>query len=138
MTVFISHTSKDKKIAVALAKQLNERGINVIFDKNFLPGSNIESQAKSLLNKSDAIIAILSEYSFSSEWVRKEIDVALFNEKFKNRFFPVFITKNSKDLKKLPWILQKIQHLRVVPDQPPNLISKKIAQEFELFIKQRK
>ena len=134
MKVFISHTAKDKKIADALAYELQKREINTHFDVLFLPGSSIEKQTSSFLRESDAIIAILSKHSFSSKWVRKEIDEALFNEKFKNKFFPVLLSKNSDDLSRLPWVLQKINHLRLSPDESPGVLGKKIAQEFLLFV----
>lgn len=134
MKVFISHTAKDRKVADALAYELKKREISTFFDVQFLPGSSIEKQATSSLKESDAIIAILSQHSFSSEWVRKEIDEALFNEKFKNKFFPVLLSKDKENLSRLPWVLQKINHLRLSPDEKPEILAKKIAQKFQLFI----
>lgn len=134
MKVFISHTAKDRKVADALAYELKKRKISTFFDVQFLPGSSLEKQATSSLKESDAIIAILSQHSFSSEWVRKEIDEALFNEKFKNKFFPVLLSKDNEDLSRLPWVLQKINHLRLSPDEKPEILGKKIAQKFQQFI----
>lgn len=134
MKVFISHTAKDRKVADALAYEFKKREISTFFDVQFILGSSLEKQATSSLKESDAIIAILSQHSFSSEWVRKEIDEALFNEKFKNKFFPVLLSKDKEDLSRLPWVLQKINHLRLSPDEKPEILGKKIAQKFQQFI----
>lgn len=138
MKVFISHTARDEKIAKALAKALKEKGFLVFFGEDFSPGSKISAEINSELKNSDAIVAILSEYSFSSEWVRKEIDEALFNEKFKDRFFPVLLSNSSEDLSRLPWVLKKISHFRISPDGTTEAIGKKIAVEFGKFISRGK
>ncbi len=129
MKVYISYTSSDKPIADALAFELKKRGIGTHLDSQILPGASIKKQTSTLIQDSDAIIAILSKHSFSSEWVRKEIDEALFNEKFKNKFFPVLLSNNKNDLARLPWVLQKIYHLRLSPDHSPEVLGKRITNE---------
>ncbi len=135
MKVFISHTSRDGEIARALAKSLKEKSIHTFIGDDIAPGLQISREISSSISSADAIIAILSKHSFSSEWVRKELDEALFNEKFKGKFFPVLLSSSTEDLTRLPWILQKINHLRLSPEEPPEVLGKKIAREFLKFIR---
>ena len=135
MKVFISYISRDKEIARELSIELKKNNISTFIDESLEPGVRISRQISSLLESSDAIIAILSKYSFSSEWVRKELDEALFNEKFKDKFFPVLLSNSSDDLSRLPWVLQKINHLRLSPDEPKDILGKKITKEFLRFLK---
>jgi len=135
MKVFISYTSRDGEIARALAKSLKEKSVHTSAHDDMAPGSQISREISSSISSSDAIVAILSKHSFSSEWVRKELDEALFNEKFKDKFFPVLISSDTEDLSRLPWVLQKIHHLRLSPDESPEVLGKKIAREFLKFIR---
>lgn len=134
MKVFISHTLKDGEIAIALSKALKEKNVHTFSGDDIAPGSQISREISSLISSADAIIAILSKHSFSSEWVRKELDEALFNEKFKDGFFPVLLSSSFEDLSRLPWVLQKINHLRLSRDEAPEVLGKKIASEFLKFI----
>lgn len=134
MKVFISHTSSDKEIARALSKALKEKNVYTFYGEDISPGSRIDREISSSLKMCDAVVAILSKHSFSSEWIRKELDEVLFNEKFKDKFFPVLLSNSSEDLTKLPWVLQKINHLKLSPDAPSEVIGKKIAIEFLKFI----
>ena len=134
MKVFISYTMRDKEIARELSIELKNNNIHSFFDEELAIGLQFEKQFSSSLKSSDAIIAILSKHSFSSEWVRKEIDEALFNEKFKDKFFPVLLSNSSEDLSRLPWVLQKINHLMLSPDETPNILGKMIAKEFIKFM----
>ena len=134
MKVFISHTSRDKDIARELSIELKKNNIYTFIDESLVPGSQIKRNISASLESADAIIAILSKHSFSSEWVRKEIDEALFNEKFKDKFFPVLLSNSSEDLSRLPWVLQKIHHLMLSPDEPKDILGKKITKEFLRFL----
>jgi len=131
MNVFISHTTGDKDIAIAVATELQKHGVSVWSDERSLsPGQDWAATTKSVMESSDAIIAILSKHSFSSSWVRSELEQALFNEKFKGKFLPVMIGGESEDLSRLPWVLSKINHLRLSAKESRSALSKKIVREF--------
>jgi len=137
MKIFISHTARDKDIARVLSEELMVKNVHAFFGGNLNPRSSFDREISSSLETSDAIIAILNKHSFSSEWVRKELDEALFNERFKDKFFPVLLSDSPEDLSKLPWVLQKINHLRLSPEGSPEVIGEKIAKEFLKFIGRR-
>ncbi len=138
MKVFISHTSRDRETAKAVSKALKEKNVLTFFGDDIISGSQISREISSSISSADAIVAILSKHSFSSVWVRKELNEALFNEKFKDKFFPVLLSSSVEDLSRLPWVLQKINHLSLSPDEEPEVLGKKIAREFLKFIKRGK
>ena len=128
--VFVSHTEGDKEIALAVSNELRKNNINVWNDGLITPGSDWANVVDSAIDSSDVIIAILSKHSYSSSLVRSELEHALFNEKYRDRFFPVLIANDQSDLSRLPWVLSKIAHLRLSPDEPKYLLGKKIVKKF--------
>ena len=129
--VYISHTSGDKKIAIAVANELQKRGIDVWSDeKSLLLGKDLAAATKRAMESSDAIIAILNKHSYSSSRVRGELEQALFNEKYKDKFLPVLIGKDKEKFPRLPWVLSKLYHLHLSPDSPTSISSKKIVSAF--------
>lgn len=114
-----------------MAEELRKHGIAVWSDEKSLSvGQDWATATKSAMESSDAIIAILSKHSYSSSWVRSELEQALFNEKFKGKFLPVLIGKEKEDLSRLPWVLTKLNHLRLSPEGPPSVLGKKIVSAF--------
>lgn len=114
-----------------MTEELQKHGIEVWSDERSLsPGENWAVSTKNALASSDAIIAILNKHSYSSSWVRKEIEQALFNEKFKGKFLPVLIGSEREDFSRLPWVLSKIHHLRLSSKEPRSTLGKKIASEY--------
>lgn len=134
MQVFISHTRGDREIALAVTKELQERNINVWSDTHLPVGSDWREELEKALNLSDAIIAILNKNSYSSSSVRTELEHALFNDKFKGKFLPVLISKDQDDLLRLPWVLSKIFHLRLSPDESPSRLGSKIVNAFMNYL----
>ncbi len=134
--VFVSHSRNDNEIAFAVENELRKYNINVWNDSLITPGSEWASLVNNALDSSDTIIAILNKHSYSSPWVRLELEHALFNEKYKGRFFPVLISNNQSDLTRLPWILSKIEHLLLSPDEPQNILGEKIVKEFLEYLNQ--
>lgn len=133
--VYISHTSGDKAIAQAVATELRKNDIDVWSDEKSLSlGDAWAEVVTSALDSSDAIIAILSKHSYSSSWVRSELENALFNEKFKGKFLPVLIGKDKAELSRLPWVLSKISHLQLSPNDSPAVLAKKIVHEFLQYL----
>lgn len=137
MIVYLSHTRSDSQIARALASELTKRNIATSSADELESGDVIASRTSDLLRSSDAIVAILSKHSYSSQWVRKELDEALFNEKFKDRFLPVLLSDDPGGLSRLPWVLQRIKHLKLSPDRSPSSLAKSIAREVEKLLDRR-
>lgn len=110
---------------------MQKHGISVWSDeKSLSPGQDWAAAIMSAIESSDAIIAILTKHSYSSSWVRSELEQALFNEKFKGKFLPIMIGGESEDFSRLPWVLSKLKHLRLSPRESRSILSKKIVKAF--------
>ena len=133
--VYISHTSGDQAIAQAVESELRRNGFDVRNDeKNVSAGQDWAKVVTSALDSTDAIIAILSKYSYSSSWVRSELENALFNEKFKGKFLPVLISDDKAELSRLPWVLSKIHHLQLSPSESPAVLAEIIVRDFLQYL----
>lgn len=112
--IFLSHTRNDKSLANALTKELKHRGYKVWNDKDIMPGMNWEDEIKIALKESDFMIALLTQHSYSSSYVRQELEHVFFDDQYKGRFLPVLIGSSSEDdFARLPWVLTKLQFLRL-------------------------
>jgi hypothetical protein len=81
INVFLSHSSKDRAFARKLADELITNGINVWIDEAELRvGDSLIDKIGNAINKADFIAVILSPNSVSSNWVQKELALALSKE----------------------------------------------------------
>lgn len=103
---FISYSRKDgTEIAVRLEKailSINSRN-EVFFDKSSIPaGEYWERSIRNSIKECDYFLLIISEASHSSEWVRKEVEIARISEsetglkklfiiKYNNTLLPDFV-----------------------------------------------
>jgi len=92
MDVFLSYADADQKLAADLASYLTRAGF-VVRDplKESLPGDNIGSQIETALEKSDAMVVLLSPDASRSQYVNSEIQYALGSPQYKNRLIPVVV-----------------------------------------------
>jgi TIR domain len=112
--VYLSHTRKEQDLANEIAGVLSSRGIKVWDDQQVTAGADWANEIADALKKSDSMIVLLRPYSYSSSWVRSELDHALFDERYKNRLLPVLIEEAEEEaFARLPWILTTIQSLRL-------------------------
>ncbi len=131
INVFISYARNDNLIAEAVTKILVEKGIKILNDESILSGADWRKEIQNALEKSDFIISLLSSKSFSSNFVRNELDHALFNDRYKNKFLPVLIGDGSQnEFNRLPWLLKKLNHLYVSNTKPPKSIADEISTAF--------
>lgn len=81
LNVFISHNYKDKPMARKIAKELNRYGIKVWIDEAEIKlGDSLIEKIREGLDRMDFLIALISENSVQSEWVKRELDIAMNNE----------------------------------------------------------
>jgi hypothetical protein len=79
--VFLSHSHSDKTFAYRLAAKLRRHGHIVWIDEaEILVGDSLVEKIREGLDKVDYILAILSKASVQSEWVKKELDIAINRE----------------------------------------------------------
>jgi hypothetical protein len=129
--VFISYARNDTELAYYLAEELSKRGFKVWYDIEIKVGEEWASQIESALKESDSMIAILNQNSYSSSYVRNELEYALFNEDYKNRLLPVFIgSADEANFARLPWVLNKLEYLRLPDSDSLESLANEIIEQF--------
>jgi len=103
MSVFISHALEDQEWARELMSRLSESGIEV-WDpaSQVFPGDNWALKIGQALEKSNAMVVLLSPAAAKSEPVQRDVQYALGSKRFKNRLIPVMIKSTTR----FPWILK--------------------------------
>jgi hypothetical protein len=137
--IYISHVKMDQQIislADMLAEELRLRGFDVWTEKPLDPDIKWSDQIEKGLIESDAMIALLTPHSFSSAYVRNELEYAFSEKRFKNRLLPVLIgTASDEAFSRLPWVLTKLQFLRISEKKPQEEIAKTIVDSFQELLK---
>lgn len=112
MYVFISHSSEDIDLARDFAGLLGKQGIRAwVSEDEVFPGDNYPLKVGEALEKSNAMIVLLSPASADSPWVRSEITYALVNRRYRNRLWAVVARRT-----KVPWILRQSENVHVYED----------------------
>jgi hypothetical protein len=110
MKVFLSYAPSDRKVAKELAAHLEKAGHNVWFaDDALFPGQNIALETGKALDRSEAMVVLLSPEALKSGSVQQEIGFALGAPQFRGRLIPVMV-KPTDDI---PWILKKFPSVRL-------------------------
>lgn len=113
MNVFLSYSQRDKKWASALGSGLRASGFEVRDPENdILPGENWHLQLGKALERSEAMVVLLSPDSVASKSVLSEIEYALSSSRFRGRLIPVLVRPTAD----VPWILQKQHFIRASKD----------------------
>lgn len=108
-SIFLSHSSKDKFFARELAERLEAYGVKVWLDEAELNiGDSLTEKIGAAIEEADFLGVVLSENSVNSEWVQRELQVAMQKELRERRVVV------------LPLLLEKV-------DIPPFLRDKKYA-----------
>jgi hypothetical protein len=105
--VFISHSNKDKKFVLKLAKDLIENGVKVWLDEwNLGLGDSIAESINKAIEESRFIFLIMSPDYFASAWTTQEWNMAMHSEMAENsiRTIPIYY-RNCE----IPPILQSKQ-----------------------------
>jgi hypothetical protein len=102
--VFISHSRHDRKAAERVAKVIRDEGYDAWWDEEIRPGSNWAEGIAEALNRSQAIVMLISPDFIKSDWAQKEIEYALSGEKFNRRVIPVLLKPTAQ----FPWILDRL------------------------------
>lgn len=93
-SAFISHSSKDRGFVEQLARDLRGNGVQPWYDQwEMLPGDSLTQKIASAIWKNEYFVVVLSPHSTNSEWVQKELGVALTREfrERKIRVIPVLL-----------------------------------------------
>ena len=133
--IVLSYIQRDRELAFAVADVLKEQGFLVWDERDLPPGEPWESGILKALKQSDSMIALLSPYAWSSAWVRSQLEHAFFDERYKNRLFPVLIGESMDEFVRLPWVLSKMEFIRLNDSEPTRSHAKRIANSFVEMLK---
>ncbi len=98
-TVFLSHNQKDKEFVRRLANDLKLAGAKVWIDEAEIKvGDSLIEKIRSGIDDVDYLAVILSSHSVRSEWVKKEVDVAINQEIEQKRVKVLPVLLESCDL----------------------------------------
>lgn len=79
--IFLSHSSKDKKFARRLARDLQTTGVSVWIDEaEMFVGDSLIRKLEHAIRNTDFLGVILTPDSIKSEWVQREVEIALNHE----------------------------------------------------------
>ncbi len=77
-SIFLSHSHSDKEFARRLANDLKKKGVKVWIDEAELEiGDSLIEKISEGIDSMDYLAVLLSPDSVSSNWVRKEISIAV-------------------------------------------------------------
>ena len=80
--VLISYSSKDKKIADAICNRFEANKIKVwMAPRDIIPGKSYAAEISRAIKNTKFVVLLFNNNSFSSQWVRKEIERAVGNGK---------------------------------------------------------
>jgi hypothetical protein len=97
-SVFLSHSSKDKFFVRELADRLRKAGIEVWLDEAEIHiGESLTEKIGAAIDQTDYFAVVLSTNSVNSEWVQRELQIALQKE-FRER-----------NVKVLPILLESVE-----------------------------
>lgn len=93
-SVFISYSSKDRRFADKLAKDLKSKGMHVWYDQwELRVGDSLIDKINAGIRSQDYIVVVLSKASVRSKWVMKELNAGFIRELDEKRIvlLPVLI-----------------------------------------------
>ncbi len=109
--VFISYATPDKPLAQAISQYLKSANFVVDDMSSVMPGQDLLSAITERIERSDAIVILISDASKNSGWVRTETSLALGSalSDANKQILPVILDESTKT----PSDLQGIMTLRV-------------------------
>jgi hypothetical protein len=111
--VFLSYARSDQKLAHRLAHDITKAGFEVWYDREqLLPGDDWGRAVSNALQSADAMVVVMSPEAAETPSVQREVEYAVGSERYAGKLIPVVVGSSSK----MPWILNKLQPVRVSRD----------------------
>ena len=96
---FVSHSTKDHSFCKALHSRMTEEGLRAWFaPKDMKGGKKLHGQVARAIRVNDKLLLVLSEASMASEWVAREIRLAIRRERKEGTriLFPISLVPFSR------------------------------------------
>jgi hypothetical protein len=115
MQVFLSYAESDLTLAKKVATGLQVAGFEVWYDDLYVfPGDNWGTAVGDALNKSHAMVALLTRDGLRSKKVSSETQFALGNKGYLGRLVPVIIgTDDEISREQVPWIFHHLHPIYI-------------------------
>ena len=118
-TVFISHSTKDRGLVIALANVLTKFEVHVFVAEWYLtPDEPLDNNAFTHIDEADCIVVLLTEHGARSPWMQQEVNYALKSGK------PLIpLVKKGAHQKDLA-ALQGREYIEYDPENPQKALTK--------------
>ncbi len=112
---FISYSGNDRNFIDKIQADLQRENIRCwLAPEEMKMGDAIQQRVDQLIRIHDKLLLVLSQFSIESSWIQKEVEIALEEERNRNRavLFPVRLDNNGVDAEK-KWLgnLKKTHHI---------------------------
>jgi hypothetical protein len=106
--VFLSHSSKDRKFVLRLARTLKRHGIPYWYSATHIAiARQWHDEIGKALRRCDWFLVVLTPDAVKSDWVKRELLFALNDNRYNQRIIPLLLKNcNSSDLS---WTLPSFQ-----------------------------
>ena len=106
--VFLSHSTKNRKITEKVAETLRGHKIPIWYsDDNIKGAQQWHDEIGKALRRCDWFIVLLSDDSITSKWVKMELGYALNHSQYDEHILPVLL--EDCDYESLSWTLEFFQ-----------------------------
>jgi hypothetical protein len=106
--VFLSHSSKDRSMAMRIATVLRSHGVPVWYSEtNLLGAQQWHDEIGAALARCDWFVILLTPQAAVSKWVKRELLYALRSPHYEDRIVPINYRKC--DASRLSWTLDDFQ-----------------------------
>ena len=131
--VFLSHSTRDKNLVIALARLLEKFGIeNFVAEWYLSPGERLDKKVFDEIRASDCIVVLLTPNGMRSNWVQQEIGAALHAGKL-----VIPIVERGTDVQDLA-ALGGREYIEYDPRQPEQALTKAAGFASSLKLKKEK
>ena len=113
--VFLSHSSKDRRVASRIAAVLRGHGVPVWYSEtNLLGAQQWHDEIGAALARCDWFLVVLSPQATRSKWVKRELLHALWSSRYESRIVPIRLRACDPAL--LSWTLEDFQAVDFTQD----------------------
>lgn len=86
--LFLSHTSRNDPFVAQLRQRLEGRRYTVLEDSQLKPGDTLPDEVREFIDRSEAVVAVVSAAAVDSGWVRRELR---YGKKIGKRLIPLLL-----------------------------------------------
>ena len=116
LKILISHVADDDGLARRAAAALKRAGHEVWTGEEIVPGDNWAAAYADALDRSEAIVPLLSPAGLASDRVQADLSFAMSHKRFRDRLIPVFLGGADPHAAQFPWVLRRFPLVRMNGD----------------------